>query len=111
MFSLRCRDRGWRTDREPNPFARGVITSGTTRMAKEAVAREERPSPGMLARFEALAPRPRTIAESGLPEAFLEGLTAKHLLDRGVSTMADLADRMALAGTVVEELIVNRSNS
>lgn len=74
-------------------------------MPNDLAARDDAQTSDVTTRFEALAPRPRTIAETGLQTAFLEALTSKHLLERGTSTVAQLADHIALAGTVIEELL------
>jgi hypothetical protein len=52
-----------------------------------------------------IAPRPQTLAETGLPTSFLGDLTEKHLFEAGVLTMRDLASRMALSGRLLEELL------
>jgi len=52
-----------------------------------------------------LAPRPRSIADTGLSVNFLSGLVAKHFYSGGVLTIHELSERMALAGPVLEELI------
>ena len=52
-----------------------------------------------------LAPRPRTIADTGLSESFLQELMAKHLHDAGILDLGELASRSALAGSIVEELV------
>ena len=51
-----------------------------------------------------LAPRPRTIADTGLSESLLQELVAKHLHDAGILDLGELAGRSALAGSIVEEL-------
>ncbi len=56
--------------------------------------------------FSALAPRPTTIEETGLGHSFLSDLLAKHLLQGGALTIAELSERMALAGSVIEDLII-----
>ena len=55
-----------------------------------------------LNRLEKLAPRPNTVADTGLSESFLSDLVAKHLLDGGVLTMAHLSERTALSGPILE---------
>lgn len=74
-------------------------------MANETARRQESLSSDAKTSYGTLAPRPRTVAETGLTETFLEGLTSKHLLDHGTSTVAELVNRMALAGPVIEELL------
>ena len=56
--------------------------------------------------FEAVAPRPTTIEESGLSRNYLADLIAKHLLHGGALTIAELSARLALAGSIVEEMTV-----
>jgi len=58
-----------------------------------------------LGRLEKLAPRPNTVADTGLSEAFLGDLVVKHLLEGGVLTMAALTERLALSGPITEQLI------
>ena len=53
----------------------------------------------------ALAPRPRTPEETGLSRGFLSDLIAKHLFDAGVLSIRELSDRMALAGSILDEIL------
>ena len=55
--------------------------------------------------FAALAPRPKTLADTGLSELFLADLVAKHLNEAGVLTLAQLSARTALAGPILESLL------
>jgi len=50
-----------------------------------------------------LAPRPRTLAETGLSDQFTYELVTKHLYSAGVLTLHELSQRIALAGSVLEE--------
>jgi predicted ATPase with chaperone activity len=52
-----------------------------------------------------LAPQPRNVAETGLTDNFLGDLVCKHLHDAGVLDMAQLVGRLALTGSVLEELL------
>ncbi|MFH0343093.1 MAG: ATP-binding protein [Chromatiales bacterium] len=52
-----------------------------------------------------LAPRPRTIAETGLNQPFLTELLAKHLYQAGVLDQRQLGERMALAWSILEGLV------
>ena len=52
-----------------------------------------------------LAPRPKTLAETGLSDNFTYELIAKHLYSAGVLTLHALSQRIALAGSVLEEVI------
>lgn len=58
-----------------------------------------------LSRLERLAPRPNTLQDTGLSESFLSDLVAKHLLDGGVLTLADLSERVALSGPIIQEVL------
>jgi hypothetical protein len=53
----------------------------------------------------AIAPRPQTLAATGLPLAFLCDLLEKHLFEGGVLAMRELVARTALTGRLLEELI------
>jgi predicted ATPase with chaperone activity len=53
----------------------------------------------------AVAPRPKRLADTGLSASFLTDLIAKHLFEGGTLTMATLSDRMALSGTILEEVM------
>lgn len=52
-----------------------------------------------------LAPRPSTLAETGLSESFLADLVSKHLAMSGVLDLGVLARRLGLPGILVEELL------
>ncbi len=52
-----------------------------------------------------LAPQPRNAAETGLADNFLGDLVCKHLHDAGVLDMAQLVERLALTGSVLEEIL------
>lgn len=52
-----------------------------------------------------LAPRPTTLCETGIPEIILVDLICKHLADSGVLDLATLAERMALSGSLMDELL------
>lgn len=52
-----------------------------------------------------LAPRPVDVASTGLNEDFLSELIAKHLHAGGVLTLAELSDRVKLAGPVLESIL------
>lgn len=58
------------------------------------------------ARIARLAPRPTDIAATGLSLTFLADLLAKHLASAGVLTTSQLIERMALAGPVLNEILV-----
>ncbi|MFZ9060605.1 MAG: AAA family ATPase [Steroidobacteraceae bacterium] len=53
----------------------------------------------------AIAPRPRTVAETGLSLGLLCDLVEKHLFEGGVLTLASLVRRCGLAGGLIEELL------
>ncbi len=54
---------------------------------------------------QVIAPRPRTIEETGLSIQFLADLLVKYLNDCGVLNIGQLAERGALAGTVIESVL------
>jgi len=56
--------------------------------------------------MQQLAPRPCTLADTGLSRNFLAELIAKHLYNAGVLTMRQLSERIALAGPVLDDLIL-----
>ena len=51
------------------------------------------------------APRPESLAATGIATTALLDLTEKHLFEGGVLTLRELVQRMALAGRLVEELL------
>jgi hypothetical protein len=56
-------------------------------------------------RLAALAPRPQDLASTGLDERFLSDLVAKHLHVGGTLTLAQLVERLGLAGPVIEKVL------
>jgi hypothetical protein len=52
-----------------------------------------------------VAPRPQTLAATGLSTAFLSDLLEKHLFEGGVLSMRELVARTALSGRLLEELL------
>jgi hypothetical protein len=52
-----------------------------------------------------LAPRPRTLQETGVGETLLADLLSKHLQEAGVLDLREVSERLALAGSIVEELL------
>ncbi len=63
------------------------------------------PQPSAADASPSLAPRPRTLAETGLDLHFLAELLLKHLHVGGVLTLGRLAERLALAGSVLETVL------
>jgi predicted ATPase with chaperone activity len=55
--------------------------------------------------MQRLAPQPRSVAETGLADNFIGDLICKHLHDAGVLDMAQLVERLALTGSVLEEVL------
>ncbi len=53
-------------------------------------------------RLKRLAPKPTRLEETGLSLTFLSDLIAKHLLDRGTLSLAKLARKLMLAGSILE---------
>lgn len=56
-------------------------------------------------RAACIAPRPKTVVETGLSVSFLGDLIEKHLLVAGVLTLGTMGKRAALAGAVLEEIL------
>lgn len=56
-------------------------------------------------RLAALAPRPHDIERTGLDERFIADLLAKHLYNAGTLTHAQLTERLALNGPIVERVL------
>ena len=56
-------------------------------------------------RLQRLAPRPTTLAATGLTLTFLADLLGKHLATAGVLTSSQLLERLALAGPVVDQVL------
>jgi len=57
------------------------------------------------AKISKLAPRPTQLDETGLSETFVADLVAKQLLDRGTLTIAELSSLLALAGSIIEQIL------
>ena len=55
--------------------------------------------------LQQLAPQPCTVADTGLAENLLGDLLCKHLHDAGVLDMPQLVARLALTGSVLEEVL------
>lgn len=51
------------------------------------------------------APKPQTVADTGLSESFLAELAAKHLYDGGVLDIRELSIRLAMNGCIVEAVL------
>lgn len=62
-------------------------------------------SPGKVSSDPRLAPRPASLAETGLTEPFVSDLILKHLHQAGNMELTRLSDRLALAGSVLEPVI------
>lgn len=58
-----------------------------------------------MASLSELAPKPKNIGDTGLTKQFLSELLSKHLYDAGALTISQLVKRMALAGSIIEELL------
>jgi predicted ATPase with chaperone activity len=55
--------------------------------------------------FAELAPKPRTLGETGLDQRFVADLAAKHLFEAGALPLAKIAKRLALSGNIVESVL------
>lgn len=56
-------------------------------------------------RLAAIAPRPGSLAATGLSAEFLADLASKLLLRSGVLSLSTLADRLAIAGSILTEVL------
>jgi hypothetical protein len=56
-------------------------------------------------RLQSLAPRPITLAATGLTLSFAADLLGKHLATAGVLTTSQLIERLALAGPVIDQVL------
>ena len=56
-------------------------------------------------RLALLAPRPQDLESTGLNVRFIADLIAKHLHTAGTLTMADLTQRLALSGPILEKVL------
>jgi hypothetical protein len=59
----------------------------------------------LLPRAECIAPRPKTVAETGLSLSFLGDLLEKHLFEAGVLSLGAMLKRLALAGPILEDIL------
>jgi DNA-binding MarR family transcriptional regulator len=59
----------------------------------------------ILPRAACIAPRPKTIAETGLSLTFLGDLVEKHLYEAGVLTLGVMLKRTGLSGPILEEVL------
>jgi len=71
-----------------------------------AVGQEPEPSAGEIRRLARYAPRPTTLEQTGLTLTFVADLLGKHLATAGVLTSSQLIDRLALAGPIVERVLL-----
>jgi len=58
-----------------------------------------------LVRLARNSARPKTIEETGLSRELLVDIIAKHFLDRGTMSLAELSEATALSGVIVERLL------
>jgi predicted ATPase with chaperone activity len=68
---------------------------------------EQAPMDSLESRLTALAPRPRTVDETGLSQKFLQELIAKHLYDGGTSTLRELVTITLLAGSTLQAVLAS----
>ena len=67
-----------------------------------ALSREVSPE---MRRFARLAPRPTTVAQTGLSLTFLGDLLCKHMMSAGVLTTSELIERLGLSGPIVNQVL------
>ncbi len=70
-----------------------------------ALCTDENPEITELDSLARLAARPRVLEETGLSETFVGDLVAKHMQSGGVLTLAELVQRVALAGPILEKIL------
>jgi predicted ATPase with chaperone activity len=58
-----------------------------------------------IARFSKLAPRPKSLSDTGLRRELVVELITKHILDKGTPTLVQLADALCLPGGIIESLL------
>jgi predicted ATPase with chaperone activity len=75
-----------------------------SKAAREKLASEPKPPLTAAEKTRLLAPKPTGIADTGLSQWLLADLACKQLAESGVLDLGEIAQRMALPGTVVEEL-------
>ena len=63
------------------------------------------PEKSAAARYSSLAPRPSTLAATGLSPELLGDLASKLLLRSGVLSLSVLAERLAIAGSIVMDVL------
>ncbi|MFT5394427.1 MAG: hypothetical protein ACI8PT_004638 [Gammaproteobacteria bacterium] len=74
-------------------------------MSAERLATDATSAQGAAALPGRVAPRPRTIEETGLSQFFLGDLICKHLRVAGTLDMEALSKRLALPGSVLEKVV------
>ncbi len=74
-------------------------------MNKQMTAASSVPDQLNYVRMCRLAPRPRTLADTGVSRELIVDLIAKHVLDQGAMTIADLAEALRLPGSIIEDLL------
>ncbi|MFT6926223.1 MAG: hypothetical protein ACJAZP_001824 [Psychromonas sp.] len=74
-------------------------------VADSAELPENMIEPAFDTRLLDLAPRPSTVAETGLSNSLLLDLLVKHLHIGGVYSLRELSDKLALSGGIVSDLI------
>jgi hypothetical protein len=82
----------------------GMVVSGVNRMGTVTSIRPDEEDTVVL-RAACTAPRPKTIAETGLTTGFLSDLLEKHLFEGGVLTLGAMIKRTALAGPILEDIL------
>jgi hypothetical protein len=80
------------------------MSTAPTDVVNELVAASPEISPEII-RLARLAPRPTTVAQTGLSLTFLGDLFAKHFLTAGVLTTSQLVERLGLAGPIVNQVL------
>jgi len=80
------------------------MSTASTELTNGQVAASPEISPEIL-RLARLAPRPTTVAQTGLSLTFLADLLGKHFLTAGVLTTSQVIERIGLAGPIVNQIL------
>src|SRR5215475_12694199 len=82
-----------------------MVVPGVDRMGSVTSMRAKEQEDTLVVRAACIAPRPKTIAETGFTTAFLGDLLEKHLFEAGALTLGAMIKRAALAGPILEEIL------
>src|SRR5262249_8703680 len=88
------------------PEGRSELPERCWIMSMDGIARSAVATQALAAgRLAALAPRPTTLAGTGLSVELLGDLASKHLLRAGVLSLSALVERLAVAGNILADVL------